>query len=74
MIAPNTMATVVDGIYNGSIVLVDKSVGFNNYFCYLPDLPNGTQGTIFHNSSLVCWTQVKSITNKDGKTTWEPLD
>jgi len=74
MIDPDTMATVLDGLYKGSIVLVDKHVGFGNYVCYLPDLPNGPQGTILHESSLMCWTRVKSINIRDGSTTWEPLD
>lgn len=74
MIDPDTMATVMDGLYKGSIVLVDKHVGFGNYFCYLPDLPSGPQGTILHESSLMCWTRVKSINIRDGSTTWEPLD
>ena len=71
MFEPDTLATVLDGFYQGQIVLISQSVGFGNYFCYLPDMPSGVHGTLFHISSLQPWKHVTSVQIQDGKTTWK---
>lgn len=56
MIVTGTLASVIDGIYRGEIVLASVYLGFGNWFCYLPDTLSHVHGTIFNESSMIPWT------------------